>query len=229
MRLEVIACSLEDALAAEEGGADRIELIRDLPSGGLTPSLDLIDAVLARVRIPVRVMVRETVSHAVIDPAIRSRLRDAASELAHRPTDGIVFGALSGANIDRPLLRDVVEAVGGKRVTFHRAFESVADPIAALGELGRTEGVDRVLTNGGAGDWPNRLARLADWARACPPHLQIIVGGGVTSDLLRALAATPGVREVHVGRAARAPATDEGRVVVGRVQTLADAIHAMST
>src|SRR6188474_594629 len=65
MRLEVIATSLEDAVEAEAGGADRIELVRDLAAGGMTPPLDLVDAVLSRVRIPVRVMVRHTVAHVV--------------------------------------------------------------------------------------------------------------------------------------------------------------------
>jgi copper homeostasis protein len=229
MRLEVIAGSLDDALAAEAGGADRIELVRDLPSGGLTPSIDLIDAVLARVRIPVRVMVRETISHVISNPADRSRLHETALELAYRPVDGIVCGALTDWTIDRALVEEVVEASGGKRVTFHRAFESVADPIAALGELGRIDGIDRVLTNGGIGDWATRLARLAQWVEACPPHLQIIAGGGVTGDLLKGIAAIPGLREVHVGRAAREPATDEGQVVAWKVQALADALHAMST
>ena len=174
MLLEVIACSLEDALAAEAGGADRLELVRDLAAGGMTPSLDLVDAVLARVRIPVRVMVRDTISHFVGDPRDRSRLLATARELSERSVDGIVFGAVthgvmtaghgSNASIvpDIPLLAAVLRAGGGKPVTFHRAFESVTDPVRTLGELGRICGgaafrlqVDRVLTNGGNGGLAN--------------------------------------------------------------------------
>ena len=209
MLLEVIACSLEDALAAEAGGADRLELVRDLAAGGMTPSLDLVDAVLARVRIPVRVMVRDTISHFVGDPRDRSRLLATARELSERSVDGIVFGAVthrvmtaghgSNASIvpDIPLLTAVLRAGGGKPVTFHRAFESVTDPVRTLGELGRICGgaafrlqVDRVLTNGGTGDWPTRLARLEEWTRC--------------------LSAAPAVhpRRRRYSRAAGRPATD---------------------
>jgi copper homeostasis protein len=227
MRLEVIACSLEDALAAEAGGADRIELVRDLPSGGLTPPLDLIDAVLARVRIPVRVMVRETLSHVVSDPRDRTRLIGAALPLAQRPVAGIVCGAVADGKADIGLVQQVLQAGGGKPATFHRAFESIADSIAALSALGRVTGIDRVLTNGGEGEWAARLARLAEWAAACPPHLRILLGGGVTRDALETLPPIRGLHEIHVGRAVREPPTDEGQVVAWKVEAVATLLHAM--
>jgi copper homeostasis protein len=238
MRLEVIACSLDDALAAEDGGADRIELVRNLPSGGLTPPLDLIDQVLTRVRIPVRVMVRHTTSHVVSHARDRLQLVASARALADRPVDGLVCGAVVDGRVDIALVREILDASGGQRATFHRAFESIADPIAALGELAGVCGggalaprgalVDRVLTNGGAGDWPSRFARVRQWAAACPPHMQMILGGGVTDDLLKTLPPLPGLEEVHVGRAVREPATDEGRVVAPKVKALALTVHAMS-
>jgi copper homeostasis protein len=238
VRLEVIASSLEDALAAEAGGADRIELVRDLPSGGLTPPLELVDAVLTRIGIPVRVMVRETISHVVSDPRDRSMLIASARELAGRPVDGLVCGAVRDERADIPLVLGILQASGGKRATFHRAFESIADPVAALAEIGRLCGgggaatrvgaVDRVLTNGGAGECQARLARLKRWVDACPPHLQIMLGGGVTSELVEGLPPIPGLREIHVGRAVREPPTDHGRVVAGKVEAFATLVHAMS-
>jgi copper homeostasis protein len=227
MRLEVIASSLEDALAAEAGGADRIELVRDLPSGGLTPSLELIEAVLARVRIPVRVMVRETISHVVSDPHDRTRLIAAAFPLAQRPVDGLVCGAVADGRADIRLVQQVLQAAGGKPATFHRAFESMTDPIAALSELGRIAGIDRVLTNGGEGEWVARAARLNEWASACPPHLQILLGGGVTRAVVETLPPIRGLHEIHVGRAVREPATDEGRVVAWKVDAIATLVHAI--
>ena len=225
-RLEVIACSLDDALAAEAGGADRIELVRDLPSGGLTPAIDLIDAVLARVRIPVRVMVRETLSHVVSDPGDRRRLIAAAHALEGRSLDGVVCGAVADGAVDRQLVEEVLDASGATHATFHRAFESVVDPLAALDELGRIRGIDRVLTNGGDGTWAARTDRLERWAAASPPHLGILLGGGVTREVLKSLPAIRGLHEVHVGRAAREPETDEGRVAVQKVEALAALLHA---
>jgi copper homeostasis protein len=229
MRLEVIASSLDDALAAEEGGADRIELVRDLPAGGLTPSIDLIDAVLARVRIPVRVMVRETISHEVREPRDRARLIASATTLASRPIDGVVCGAVADGEVDRRLVEEILHAAGSARATFHRAFESVADPIAALAELGRIAGVDRVLTNGGGEAWAARGALLRRWVAACPPQIQILLGGGITAGILSTLLPIAGLNEVHVGRAAREPETDYGQVAARRVVQLAAVLRQLPT
>jgi copper homeostasis protein len=217
LALEVIATSLADAVAAEQGGASRIELVAALDRGGLTPPVDLVDAVLARVRIPVRVMVRETEPHEVPDPVVRARLVEAARAIGQRDV-GLVFGALTGGGIDEPLLGAIAEA-GRRPITFHRAFESVTDPVGALRTLRRYT-VDRVLCDGGPGDWTARAARLADWTRQAAPAVQMLAGGGITEEALVALSAEPALREVHVGRLVRDPATAEGGVSARRVAAL---------
>ena len=125
--LEVIATTVDDAVAAEQGGAARVELVRSLDRGGLSPPLELVDAVLAHVRVPVRVMVRESESHEVPNPVIRARLVVQARSLGQRRVDGLVFGALADGRIDEALL-DAVSGAAGLPVTFHRAFEDLTDP-----------------------------------------------------------------------------------------------------
>lgn len=225
LALEVIATSVDDAAAAEQGGAARVELVAALDRGGLTPPLALVDAVLARVRIPVRVMVRETESHEVPDPAVRARLVESARALAPRPIGGLVFGALVDGRVDEPLLAAIAEA-GRHAITFHRAFEAIAGKTAALETL-RPYRVDRVLCDGGPGDWPTRAARLAEWSRRAGPDLLMLAGGGVTDEALVALSAEPALREVHVGRLVREPATAEGRVSAPRVAALAARLGAL--
>ena len=222
--LEVIACSLDDAVAAEDGGASRLELVSALPRGGLTPSLAVLDAVLQRVSLPVRVMVRETIGHVVDGEAQRQTLLAAARALAGRPIDGIVFGALDRGVVDEPLLAAVATAAGCP-VTFHRAFESVADSGAAIGTLKRHPQVDRILYNGGDGSWEQRAARIAALAAVARPSLRFIIGGGVTEHAIAALANVPDVFDIHVGRLAREPATDLGRVTVRRVSTLVELLR----
>ena len=226
--LEVIAASLDDALAGESGGADRIELVRDLSSGGLTPPPSVIESVVARVRVPVRVMVRESISHVVDDEMVRRRLFAAATALAPLPVDGIVCGFVRDGRVDRDLLSDVLRASGGKRATFHRAFESIADPIKGISDLAQSTSVDRILTNGGPGEWSDRVGRLTEWATAASPRIRLIVGGGLTRDLLPDLARIPNLYEIHVGRAAREPETDEGLVVARKVRGLVDRLHTLS-
>ena len=91
--LEVIACTVDDAVAAERGGADRIELVRDLGRGGLTPDIALTAAVVDAVRIPVRVMIREDEPFVVSDPEVSQALCDVAGGMSglgyRRPRAGL--------------------------------------------------------------------------------------------------------------------------------------------
>src|SRR5215831_15657597 len=76
--IEIIVCSIEDAVAAERGGANRLEIISHYEAGGLTPSLDLVREITSTVKIPARVMLRESEPFVVTDEEEIERLRDAA-------------------------------------------------------------------------------------------------------------------------------------------------------
>src|ERR1051325_162123 len=120
--LEVIACSADDAVAAERGGAHRVELISRFDCGGLTPPLDLVSDVAGRVRIPVRVMLRESEDFDVRNESERARLVWLARELNATGVDGLVCGFLRDGRIDHELFERVLESAPNLRVTFHRAF-----------------------------------------------------------------------------------------------------------
>ena len=229
LALEVIATSVADAVAAERGGADRLELVVDLSRGGMTPPLTLVDEILAHVGIPIRVMVRETEAHVIADPALAERLAAAASEIAMRPVDGLVFGAIRDGRVDVALTNRIARAGAERPITFHRAFEEIADQRAGIASLSSLAAVDRILTSGGPGDWATRITRLADLALAGGSRIGILVGGGVTSAMLPDIAAIPGIREVHLGRGARTPELDTAPVdarrvasVVAQLENLAD-------
>ena len=222
--LEVICTSVADARAAEEGGASRLELVASLDRGGLTPPLALVDAVLAAVRIPVRVMVRETDSHEIGDASTRAALVAAARAIGARAPDGIVFGAVSAGRIDVPLL-DAVASAAGRPLTFHRAFEAVRSAEAAIDLLAAHGAVDLVLCDGGPGSWPHRADRLAGWTARAGGRLRLMPGGGVTSEAIEPLAHRPEVVDLHVGRLVRQPPTVTGEVSAGRVAAVVDRLH----
>lgn len=219
LALEVIATSLDDALAAQHGGAARIELVTALERGGLTPPLALVERVMARVSLPVRVIVREAESHEVPDPHARRRLVEQARAIGQQGVDGLVFGALASGAIDQALL-DAVSGAAGCPITFHRAFEDLRDPEEGLAILARHAAVDRVLCDGGAGTWVQRAQRLGAWSAVVGTGLLLLPGGGITDEALVALSRVPALREVHVGRLVREPSTPGGVVSAGRVATL---------
>lgn len=218
MLLEVIAETIEDAQEAEQGGAGRIELVRDLSRGGLTPSPAVIEAVVKAVRLPVRVMVRETEPFTVTDAAELGRLHAAAREALDSGAAGLVLGFFRDGAIDLAAVREVLGSLTAN-VTFHRAFDESNRPLDAIASVSGEPRVDRVLTSGGAGDWTARLTRLKALRAAAPGRVTILPGAGLDDDALRDLA-EDGFAEAHVGRAARVPPALHGRVRASRVAEL---------
>ena len=223
--LEVIACTVDDAVTAERGGAHRLELVRDLGRGGLTPPPALVADVVRAVRIPVRVMVREDEPFVVSDPDLTQALCDAAREIGRLGIDGLVLGFLDGSGcVDEGLLGRVLGEAPGVRATFHRAFEEVADQTVALKALARWPQIDRVLVTGGSGNARERLAALTALAALAPPRIRVLSAVGSDRDLLAGVWSEPSLGEAHVGRAARDPEAVDAPVSAAKVRALLTAL-----
>jgi copper homeostasis protein len=219
--LEIIVCSLADALAAAQGGATRLEVISRFDLGGLTPTLQLVREIAGAVKLPLRVMLRESVGFEVNDEAERRRLCAKARELSELAVDGLVLGFLRNRRIDEPLLEDILSCAPNLRATFHRAFEELQDPIEAIARLKKYPQVDCILTSGGAAEWSQKLELLAQCKAAASPEISILVGGGVDFQAIELLQKSTGIRAFHMGRAVRVPAEADGRVDVARVSRVA--------
>jgi copper homeostasis protein len=228
--LEVIVQSLTDARAAARGGADRLEVVRAIHDGGLTPPLELIHEIAAEVSLPLRVMVRENAGYST-DPSERVLLRRAASAFAAAGVDGLdgldglVMGFAHAGELQLDDLADVLQAAPDINVTFHRAFDQLRDPLAAIDRLATVARVDSILTSGGQGTPAARCDRLRACAARGARRLTIIAGGGVDDEMLAEIVRTGSVTEVHVGRAAREGADPGGPVSAARVERLRDRLE----
>jgi copper homeostasis protein len=218
--LEVIVQSLADARAAEAGGADRLEVVREIGRDGLTPSMDLVRAIANVTRLPLRVMVRESDGFSVADARELQVLQKAMRTCAELGVDGVVVGFARGASLDLETTAAVLSAAPGTAATFHRAFDSVGDPLAAIDALKALGQVDRILTNGGSGDWAARCARFEEYAARARPRLTILAGGGIDEEGIRMLVERGSISEVHVGRAACEPPQRDAPVSAARVRAL---------
>ena len=221
--LEVITLSIEDGLAAAAGGATRLEVVRDIHADGLTPDVRLVEGLLARVGIPLRVMIRPRNTFLVGDDTHRDEMARDASLFADLPVDVVTGYVRSAANgspeIDEAALALVAERVPHARITVHRAIERISgDPTAALR---RCPAVDRVLSGGGGGSWAARAAALERLQAAIAP-LRVIVGGGVSVEGIDALVPCSSLRELHVGRLARTGESYSAPVDAHIVATLRD-------
>ena len=201
--LEVIACSVADAIEAQQGGADRLEVVRDLDRGGLTPSIALVRDIREAVRLPLRVMVRESDGYGTFGEMEVEQLCKAAKEFSRLAVDGVVLGFLEGGRIDLELTARILSCAPGLKATFHHAFEDAVDQFEAVSDLKRLPQVDRILSSGGLGELEERGERLAAYARGASPEITIIAGGGIDTEAIALLKRTTTIREFHVGRAAR--------------------------
>jgi len=218
--LEVIACSVADAVEAEKGGASALEIVRDLGRGGLTPPLELVADIKRAVNLPLRVMLRETDSYETSGADEIDRLCAAAVQFASLGIDGFVLGFLKDGQVDVEQTQRVLACAPEVRATFHHAFEGANDKLRALGLIKKLPQVDRVLSSGGADDLELRVRRLDQYSKAAAPELTILAGGGIDNDALLKIGRETNIREFHVGRAARAGFQVEGAVQASLVSEL---------
>ncbi|MFS4466900.1 copper homeostasis protein CutC [Maribacter sp. 2210JD10-5] len=180
MIVEVCANSLESALNAEKGGADRIELCSELGVGGITPSHGLIQLVVERLSIPVHVLVRPRSGHFTYsEPEMEVLLKD-IENCNNIGVSGIVTGVLNkDATINEQQMRTLVKAVKPLHFTFHRAFDWVPNPKAALAQL-EDIGVDTILTSGQSSNAEKGITLLKELGNHSE-KITIMAGAGINA------------------------------------------------
>ncbi|WP_214855422.1 MULTISPECIES: copper homeostasis protein CutC [unclassified Exiguobacterium] len=199
--LEIIASTVEEAVAAEQAGADRIELVSALSEGGLTPSYGLIRQVVSTVEIPVHVLVRPHSKSFVYSKSDEETIITDIDLIRELGAAGIVVGSLTAdGRVDEGFLGRIIKHKGELSLTFHRAIDSSRDILEAAEVLADFPEVDRILTSGGqatALEGKETIARLiADY-----PDLIILPGSGITLENAEALLEATKASELHVGSA----------------------------
>jgi copper homeostasis protein len=203
--LEVIATTVADARLAAQAGADRLELVTAMGEGGLTPSLGLIEAVVAAVEIPVNVIVRPHSRSFVYDADDYAvMLRDVRAVKAVG-ANGVVIGMLNAAGeIDREGLARAIDAADGLAVTFHRAFDEARDLRQSLDVLLGFEAVTNVLTSGGQASVLHAEATIRELVQqAAGSHCTVLAGAGLTVDAIAGFVSRTRVDAVHFGSGVR--------------------------
>jgi copper homeostasis protein len=197
--LEICVETLEAALAAELGGADRIELCQELSGGGVTPNAELMCDVRANVDIPVFAMIRPRCGDfCYTAEEFEQMVRDleAAKESG---MNGAVLGILvPDRKVDIERTRALVEVARPLPVTFHRAFDETPDLHVALDEVMAT-GAARVLTSGGKPSAEQGATEIAALVSAGGARIAVVCGGGINSANLERVVQRTQAHEFHTG------------------------------
>jgi copper homeostasis protein len=197
--LEISVESIEAGMAAERGGASRIEFCSKARVGGTTPSEELLRTVRKRVSLPIFSMVRPRGGdffYSEVEFEVMRRDVDAAKEIG---MDGVVLGLLDAdGQIDFERTKQLVERARPLPVTFHRAFDECLDLRRSLEDVIKT-GAVRVLTSGGKRTAPEALDVLGDLVRIAGERIAVMPGSGLHAENIREVVAKTGAREFHAG------------------------------
>ena len=181
-KLEVCVDSVESALAASRGGADRLELCGCLPMGGTTPELSLYRAVRHCTDLPVRVLIRPRAGDFCYSAYEFGIMCDAVALFREEGADAVVTGCLTPeGDVDLKRMKRLREAAGPMDMTFHRAFDMARDAGQALRDIESLGGISTILTSGQAPDVEKGIGNLKAIIAGADGRLDIMPGGGVNS------------------------------------------------
>jgi len=197
--LEISVETLEAALAAQRGGADRVELCGNLDIGGVTPNVELMRAVRAQLRIPIFGMIRPRGGEFVYSEAEFVEMKRSIADAKQAGMDGVVAGVLtSDGSVDMERTRELVALARPLPLTFHRAFDDCRNLRGALEEVIQT-GANRILTSGGAKGAPEGAGVLAELVAAAGNRITIVPGAGISASNIARVVRETGAREFHSG------------------------------
>jgi len=204
-RLEISVESVEAALAAERGGADRIELCGNLSAGGVTPSAELMSVARSRIRIPIFTMIRPRAGDFVYSAGEFATMQVEIETAKEFGMNGVALGILDSnhhINVDRT--RELVELARPLPTTFHRAFDECPDLPRALENVIRT-GAARILTSGGAAGAREGAAVLERLVASAGNRIVIVPGAGINAANIVEIVEETRAREFHSGLGSTLP------------------------
>ena len=197
MILEVCVDSVESAVNAELGGADRIELCGDLIVGGITPSLALYERIREKTELPIHVLLRPRFGDFLYSEEELEVLIRQAKMFAEAGADNLVIGCLTPeGRLDLEAMKRIIDAADGTPVNLHRAFDMCRDLGEAL-EDAKTLGVVSILTSGGVAS-AKEGAKVLDELKKNAGDIDIMAGAGMNAQNIKFMLNTTSITSFHM-------------------------------
>jgi copper homeostasis protein len=227
--LEISVETVEGAMAAEHGGADRIELCGELSMGGITPSAALMSAAREQVHLPIFAMIRPRSGDFVYTRSEFAEMKRAILLAKETGMHGVVLGILTqGRRVDIERTRELIEVAWPLPVTFHRAFDDAVDLRRALEDVVQTRAA-RILTSGGAAGALAGAAVLAELVAAASDRIIMVPGAGISAENAAEVLQKTGASEIHSGLSSAMPyGSGDYKKFEAEVRKLAELIASVS-
>jgi copper homeostasis protein len=197
MKVEVVTYTLDGALRAQEGGADRIELCDGPGDGGTTPSYGMIESVRQHVSMDVFVMIRPRGGDFHYSNYEFHAMKRDISQCQKISVDGVVLGILNtDGTIDKKRCKELIDKARPLKVTCHRAFDMTRDPFEALEDCIEV-GFDRILTSGQQMQAVQGVDLLTELIKRAAGRIAIMPGSGVNENTVQEVVSKTGAEEIH--------------------------------
>jgi copper homeostasis protein len=196
--LETCVDSVESAVAAEKGGARRLELCANLVIGGTTPGVCLYKEVRKKVTIPIHVLIRPRFGDFCYTDYEFEIIKEEVRMFHELGADGIVIGILKpDGTLNQEQLRQLIRLAPGMSVTLHRAFDVCVDPKKALEEAAAL-GFHTILTSGQENNCLTGAKLLGELEEQSAGRIVIQVGSGVSAEAIKELYPKTGAKAYHM-------------------------------
>lgn len=194
---EACVDSLESSIAAQEGGADRLELCADLLEGGITPSAGTIDLVCRNVNIPVMVLIRPRGGDFCYSKYEFEEMKRDIELAKQYNISGVALGILNDdGTIDKERTKKLIQLAHPLKITFHRAFDMTRDPFVALNDLINLD-VERILTSGQEVSAYKGIKLIEELVIKSKNKIIIMPGGGINENNAAEIVNRSKVKEIH--------------------------------
>ncbi len=196
--LECCVDSVESAIAAGVGGANRLELCGNLIIGGTTPDINLFLAIREKVPLKIHVLIRPRFGDFCYTDEEFSIMKKDIEMFKEHGADGVVIGALNqDGSLNIGEMKELVSAAGDMSVTLHRAFDVCRDPFKTLQEA-KNLGIQTILTSGQKNNCFDGKELIKQLVEKADGKLDILVGSGVKDTIIKEMAAVTKAKSFHM-------------------------------
>ena len=196
-KLEICSNSPTSALAAQQGGASRVELCQNLEGGGTTPSHGQIKLTRSLLDIGVHVLIRPRVGDFLYSELEFEEMKQDVLFCKEVGCDGIVIGLLdNNGNVDRERTQELADLARPMCVVFHRAFDLCKDPFQALEDIIEI-GCQRILTSGQQNTALQGKDLIKSLVEKAVGRIEIMPGAGVNGTNVVDILTSTGAQAIH--------------------------------